>query len=157
MTTQRLHSNLAPIDILTREELEQSLHQEFDYAQRERVRGVAYIRFIGAGQNPSVGQFTIPGPDMGYVWALKIVSFTLGAAGAFGLYIGDIIAPGHCIFAGNSLAIGTTNEAVATWTSNIALLNPGENLLVSSNQLLFGTYLLAAVEVPAEMKGKLFI
>jgi hypothetical protein len=157
MTTQRLHSNLAPIDLLTREELEQSLHQEFDYAQRERVRGVAYIRTIGQGINTGVGTFTIQGPDMGYVWAPKIVAFTLGAAGAFGLYIGDLVAPGHCVFAGNSLAIGTTNECVATWTSNTLLLNPGENLIVSSNQLLFNTYLITAVEVPAEMKGKLFI
>lgn len=157
MTLQRLHSNLAPIDILTREELEQSLHQEFDYAQRERVRGVSYIRIIGNGTNIGVGTFTIPGPDMGYVWALKIVSFTLGAAGGFGIYVGDLVAPGHCIFAGASVGIGTTNEAVATWTSNIALLNPGENLIVNSNQLLFNTYLLTAAEVPAEMKGKLYI
>lgn len=45
MTTQRLHSAMAPIDVLTRLELESELHKGFDNAIRDRYRGLDSLRF----------------------------------------------------------------------------------------------------------------
>src|SRR5271165_2112115 len=82
MTTQRLHSNLAPIDLLTREELEQALDKNVDRELREKVRGLDIMRFpsifvaaAGASQNISaVGNDQSPcGPGAGDIWMLRRV------------------------------------------------------------------------------------
>lgn len=85
MTTQRLHSALAPIDVLTREELEESLHDNFEAAIRSRVRGLDIARIpvqpvtaLSAtvnlsGQNPGSGGGSdlVFGPNEGDVWMLR--------------------------------------------------------------------------------------
>lgn len=79
MTTQRLHSNLAPIDVLTREELEQSLHKGLDNAVRERVRGIDSARipyFPITASGSTVQLFTSNdatpwGPEQGDVWLIR--------------------------------------------------------------------------------------
>src|ERR1700739_4140042 len=82
MGEQRLHSALAPIDLLTREELSQELHQGFDAQVREFYRGLDILRFpriliqaSGATVNVgSIGNNEAPcGPEQGDIWALSRV------------------------------------------------------------------------------------
>jgi len=79
MTTQRLHSNLAPIDLLTREELEQVLDKNVDRELREKVRGLdiaripeAPITATGTTQNLFTGNDQTPwGPSQGDIWMVR--------------------------------------------------------------------------------------
>lgn len=79
MTLQRLHTNLAPIDLLTREELEQGLHKEIDAALRERVRGLDSVRIpmvpitaVSATQQLFTTNDATPwGPEQGDVWLVR--------------------------------------------------------------------------------------
>lgn len=82
MPQQRLHTNLAPIDLLTREELEQELHKGLDAAMRERVRGLDLARVplypvpaTATTVNLFVGNDQIPwGPEQGDIWMLRRVN-----------------------------------------------------------------------------------
>jgi hypothetical protein len=81
MAVQRLHSNLAPIDILTRAELEAGLTKQFDLALRSRFRGIDSARFPavmgqGNGATINLGGNTgtsdgYAGPEQGDVWMLR--------------------------------------------------------------------------------------
>jgi len=81
---QRLHANLAPIDLLTREELDASLNSRIDAVIRERYRGVDAARFpvvtvegnggtvpIGAGLGTSD---SLVGPEQGDIWMVRRVN-----------------------------------------------------------------------------------
>lgn len=81
MAEQRLHSALAPVDILTRLELEEVMHKGMQtFFQQEQI-GVSYKEYNGSADGANSVQ--IPGPDSGYAWALKLVAAILtgGAAG----------------------------------------------------------------------------
>jgi hypothetical protein len=79
MTMQRLHNNLAPIDILTREEMEQVLHKGLDAAMRERVRGLDSVRIpnvpimaTSTTQALYTSNDATPwGPEQGDVWLVR--------------------------------------------------------------------------------------
>src|SRR5260370_34231387 len=87
MGEQRLHHALAPIDILTRLELESTLNTRFDSFIRDWYRGEQYIEQNGSCNG--VTQFTIPGPDSGYAWSVKLVSVVVSAAATINFYAGD--------------------------------------------------------------------
>jgi hypothetical protein len=72
---QRLHSALAPVDILTRLEMEQVLHKGMENFFHQEYLGVSYKEFNGNADGATSVQ--IPGPDSGYAWALKLLSATL--------------------------------------------------------------------------------
>jgi hypothetical protein len=81
MTLQRLHSQMAPIDLLTREELDQSLHRGLDAAMRERVRGldlarIPYYPVLAAGATVNIfspNDATPFGPEQGDIWMVRRV------------------------------------------------------------------------------------
>lgn len=81
MTKQRLHSNLAEIDLLTREELSQELHKNMDEAMRTRYIGLELQRIP---ETPLIavsttlfmfsGNDSTPwGPEQGDIWMLRRV------------------------------------------------------------------------------------
>lgn len=82
MTQQRLHSAMAPIDVLTRDEMEQVLHKEMDAAVRERDRGkeiqripVSPITATATTQNLFTGNDQTPwGPEQGDIWMPRRVN-----------------------------------------------------------------------------------
>lgn len=93
MAEQRLHSQLAPIDLLTRLELEQTLHKGLNDQVREYVRGLDIARIpanYAQGNGGTINLISsgtddpIIGPGEGDIWMLRRVvvassSFTDGA------------------------------------------------------------------------------
>ena len=75
MSKQRLHSNLAPIDILTRVELEETMTTKMDTYIRDLYRGVSYHEENGNGDGAHT--LAIQGPESGYAWSVKIVAAQL--------------------------------------------------------------------------------
>jgi hypothetical protein len=100
MTTQRLHSNLAPLDVLTREELSQELHKGLDAAVRTRFLGLELQRIpsvpimaTSSTQALYTSNDATPwGPEQGDVWMLRRVivkSNSLTDAGYYVVYRGS--------------------------------------------------------------------
>lgn len=82
MAEQRLHSQLAPIDLLTRLELEQELHRGLDAQVREWVRGIDIARIpanFAQGNGGTINLVSsgaddpIMGPGEGDIWMLRRV------------------------------------------------------------------------------------
>jgi hypothetical protein len=177
VTAQRLHSALAPIDVLTREELEQSLDRQMDAWQREKVRGLDIMRipFVPITATAATIQLfttndsTPWGPEQGDIWHLRRVIVKSNVLTDIAKYV---------------LFRGSTPSDVANAYSTRFLLDaiiggatPGQNVnvgyflstksvfLLSGEQVyseIFGAtvgnqYYLEgeAVRVPAEMKGKI--
>lgn len=82
VTLQRLHSNLAPIDLLTREELSQELSHRLDEALRTRYLGLDIARFplsyiVATGTTVnlfSANDATPWGPEQGDIWMVRRVT-----------------------------------------------------------------------------------
>ena len=77
---QRLHANMAPIDVLTRLELEEAMTTQFSQHTRERFRGIDSARIPSitvAGNGGTVNLAAISasdgtaGPEQGDVWVLR--------------------------------------------------------------------------------------
>lgn len=149
MTLQRLHSALAPLDVLTRLELEAELSKGAELAERARVRGIDYMEFNGNGQGAAT--VSIQGPESGYAWSLKIVSAVVSQACTFLLYMGDntITAP-----IGKVQTSGA-DVAIVTFTSNIAIVRDARYLTLTVSAGGIAAYKLIAKQVPDEMVGKL--
>lgn len=79
MTKQQLHSNLASIDVLTRDELSQTMSHEFDELLRTRFLGLELQRFpfypVEAAQTTvqlfSGNDATPWGPEQGDIWMVR--------------------------------------------------------------------------------------
>lgn len=82
MTKQQLHSNLAPIDVLTREELSQTMSHEFDELLRTRFLGLELQRFpfypveaTGTTVQLFSGNDATPwGPEQGDIWMVRRIT-----------------------------------------------------------------------------------
>lgn len=149
MTQQRLHSALAPLDVLTRIELEESLTQGFEQAERARIRGIDYMEVNGNGN--AAANVTVPGADSGYAWSLKIVSFVCSAACTANVYMGENA---------NSAPIGTivltgAGPAIFTYTSNIAIVRDARAVFLTVSAGGINAWKVIAKQVPNEMIGKL--
>lgn len=88
MGQQRLHSALAPIDVLTRVEMEEILHKGLDAAVRQRYTGVDTARIPpitvqGNGGTVNLGALSTQdpfcGPEQGDCWLLRRVNVTSSA------------------------------------------------------------------------------
>lgn len=88
MAEQRLHSALAPIDLLTREEMGEVLHKGLDAAVRSRYIGVDSARIPttwaeGTGSTINIGSYAtgdpVLGPAAGDVWMLRRVNVVSSA------------------------------------------------------------------------------
>jgi hypothetical protein len=178
MPEQRLHSALAPIDVLTRIELEEVLHKGLDAAIRDSVRGKDVMRFptitlaaTAATQNiGAVGNDMSPcGPEQGDIWMLRRVivkssSFTDTAKylifrGSTPSDSANSYTSRFLLDAINGGATPGLNVNVGFYVSTKSVfLQPGEQIYAQILGATVGNaYTLdgEAIRVPAEMKGKL--
>lgn len=156
------------IDALTREEaasaLKESLGHELSAQTREMYRGVKGLKLPVMIANASGVSVALPaantpdqcGPQQGFIWRiLRLTVTSSGAdAGAVSLFLGG--DPGN--FSTQFLVDNTLKVGQAYYPGNKGLyLFPGEFLYVSAVSVANNTYRLNgfAVEVPAEMQGKL--
>lgn len=88
MAQQRLHSALAPIDVLTREEMEEIQNRQSGMAIKERYRGIEGARLppvIAQGNGGTINLFAgggsdgTAGPEQGDVWLIRRVIVTSSA------------------------------------------------------------------------------
>jgi hypothetical protein len=180
MAQQRLHAALAPIDVLTRLELEEVQHKELDAAVRARYIGVDAVRFpdvvvtataanvfLGTGgtMDPPIG------PAEGDVWMVRriiVKSSVLTDTAKYILYRGstpsdlaNAYGPRNLLDAGVGGATPGFSVNVAYFPANKAMfVYPGEQIYA---QVLAGTvgnqYYIdgEAIRVPSEMKGKVLV
>lgn len=177
MGEQRLHSALAPVDILTRLEHEQVMHKAFDDALRARYRGIDAQRFprvLATASGTTLNLFASPnempcGPGQGDFWVVRriiVKSSVLADTAKYQLYRGS--SPSDVTSAygmTNLLDVGVggatpgINVNVAYYIATNALfLEPGEQIYAALTSTTSGNqYQLdgEAIRVPAEMKGKL--
>jgi hypothetical protein len=177
MGQQRLHSALAPIDVLTRLELEEVTHKELSNAVRMRYIGVDSVRFpdlvvtaVAANVFLGTGGTMDPpiGPAEGDVWMVRriiVKSSVLADTAKYVLYrgstpsdIANAYGPRNVLDAGVGGATPGFSVNVAFYPANRSIfVFPGEQIYA---QVLGGTvgnqYYIdgEAIRVPAEMKGK---
>lgn len=165
MTSQRLHPSLAAIDLLTKNELTDSLHSQTDRILRDQYRTMKLMRIpairatatgttLILAQSPDGG--APPGPEQGFIWRLGRVTIASNGAdaGAVTLYVGSdptALDPSHQI--DNTLIVG---KAYYPGTRGVYLL-PGEFIYASLVSVVANQYAMTgqAVEVAAEMIGKI--
>jgi hypothetical protein len=142
---------LGEIDMLTDHELRESLGHHFSAQIREWYKGIDYLGFAGVGNG--TGTLTLPGPNQGYTWSVKLVSVQLAAAGILSVYPADNVnvAPIGVIA---STVNGANNDAILTWSSNQVIFKDGRNLTLFSAQTILN-YRVLVVQTPTEMQGKL--
>jgi len=153
MTVQRLHSALAPVDILTRLEMEEIQHKGLENFFHQEYLGVSYKEYNDNGAGAT--QFSLAvAPDSGYAWSLKMVSVVLSAAGNVAVFLGDNIntAP---IGGGASVTMGGLNVFNTTFTSNVVVMSDQRAITLLAATGTIGAVKVIAKQVPAEMVGKL--
>lgn len=176
MTAQRLHTQLAPIDVLTREELDASLSQRFDAFIRDRYRGLEIQRFpkiyvsATAATQPlfAPNDATPAGPEQGDVWHVRRVivkSNALTDTAKWVLYRGSTPSDVANAYTAQFLLEGFAAAGAGLpvnqgyyFTTKTVFLQPGEQLYAQILTATVGNqYWLdgEAVRVPAEMKGKI--
>lgn len=150
------------------EDLTAALGHHFSQISREALRGIKPLKLPVVTATASGTTTTIPqtggaepvacGPQQGYFW--RILRLTVSSngtdAGAVSLYAGsDPTTFAQQFLIDNTLAIGKAyypgNKGLFLW--------PGEQLYCSLTSVANNTYRIAgiAVEVPAEMAGKILV
>jgi len=157
---QRLHSSLAEVDILTREELEGALNKYGEDFTRSFYRGVDYYRHV---DTPGTPTYTSPPVPSGYVWSMRHVGVVISAADQLIMVLGDTAPvtatpsglPGVLsVFPQGTNAIPYASTGFAT---DEVILNQGEQFTLApftSSHNILGI-LFIAKQTPGEMKGKL--
>lgn len=162
------------IDLITPGELGDKLHEHlgtaFSRQLRETYRGLAVVRLPAVVVNATAAAFTLYanppaancGPESGYIWEIKRVTIE-SSAGATdnaiitGLYIGSDSAPSQ------RMLIDRTQQKLGQ-----AYTPSGKSVWAFADEQVFATitgatvgntYTLTgiALEVPAEMQGKLLL
>jgi hypothetical protein len=164
MTVQRLHPQLAAVDILTAKELNECMAHNFDLEQRDRYRGVKLldlpiVTITAAGTTTTIAH-TPPGqqlgPEEGFIWRIGRITVSSSGVdtGAVTLYRGSDptqLDPRHQV--DNTLKIGQ-----AYYPGSRGLYLKGSTFLyLSATTVAANTYVVTGqvVEVPAEMMGKI--
>jgi hypothetical protein len=174
MGEQRLHSALAPVDILTRLEHEAVMHKALDEAVRSRYWGVESQRFPRAmvtATGATVNLFSTEaptGPEQGDFWEVRRVvvkSNSFSDAGKYLLFRGtspsditNAYGPFNLIDAFTAAGAGQPVGVGFYPSSKSLALQPGEQLYALVTGATAGNvYMLdgEAIRVPAEMKGKI--
>lgn len=160
MPEQRLHSALAPIDVLTRIELQAELDKHADDLTRTFYRGIDYYRHI---DTPNAPFYTSPPVPNGYAWSMRHIGVVLSSADQIIMVLGDTPQvtsaptplPGILsIFPQGTNAIPYAENGFST---DEVILNPGEQFTIqpfTGSHNILGV-LFIAKQAPAEMKGKL--
>ena len=149
-------------------DLEAALGHHFDRIIREQLRGVKPLKLpivsaVAAGTTTilPINQGAEPiicGPQQGYFWRVGRVTIasTGTDTGAISLYAGsDITAVDPTHLVDNTLKVG---QAYYPGTRGLFLW-PGEQLYASITSVVTNSYRMTgiAIEVPAEMAGKLLV
>lgn len=143
---------LGEIDFLTDKELRETVGHQLSHTIREWFRGLDYMGFAGPGNGTA--QVTIPGPDSGYTWSLKLASVVLSTSGVMSVYPDDHVGVAP-IGSVASLANGTANEAVFRWGSNQAIVKDQRNITFFASGSIIVAWRLLVEQAPTEMQGKL--
>ena len=156
----------AEIDVPTREEVREDIHAAVrDVAALENARERELARTMKrmeilvpvspAANNIFIGQTVTAnegnGPELGYIWSVRMVSITLSGTGTLTVYKSssntDTRRP--VFYSGTGQPV-----QVATWSSDQLRLRPGEGLYIVGSTTL--TYVfMSAWEVASEMEWKL--
>lgn len=146
---------LGEINMLTDDELKETLGHNFNRMVREWYRGIDYLSFAGAGNGTSL--ITLPGPDQGYTWNLKLASAQLAAAGELSVYPGDNanVAPigvtgtssfagtpttgnGTFVAGGNGSASLPVNSAITGFTVSWGTVSTGNTVTITVTNTVTG-------------------
>jgi hypothetical protein len=177
VTQQRLHSNLAPIDVLTREELGQELQHQVDEVFRTRYLGLELQRIpevaltaTGTGLFMFTSNDSTPwGPEQGDIWMLRRVivkSSVLTDTAKYVVFRGSTPSDTANQYTARQLLEAGVGGATPGFNVNVGyypgtkavFLQPGEQVYAqvfsatAGNQYVLGG---EAIRCPAEMKGKL--
>lgn len=177
MAVQRLHSAMAPIDVLTREELAETLHKGMDSQIREWYRGIELQRFprvivTASGTTVNVGAMSNDmapvGPEQGDLWVIRRVIVKSNDASDTAVYtVFKGSSPSDTanaysfvqLLEGFGSAGRTVNMGYYPGNKSV-YCQPGEQIYALVSSATSGNqYMLdgEAVRVPAEMKGKVLI
>jgi hypothetical protein len=142
------------LDLLTKQELKETMGHSLDDAIVKWYRGVDYLTFVGNAtpNSPSTGIYTIPWvPEQGYAWAVKIVAFTMSSSAQTAVYQGTDITQAPVAFPGFNAT------AVATFSSNQLVIKDGSpiTLFAAGGSSTILNWRLHVKQVPTEMQGKL--
>jgi hypothetical protein len=145
------------VDIPNRDEIAATVKDTWDQQERARARGVKWMDFVYVVQ-PAAGSFLVPGPEEGYAWSAKVLSFTLSAATTVSCFkassTGQTSRPlGQPV---PSIAVNSVNIAAFTWSSNQGFLQHGQGIYVQTNAGNLVTVYLGAEEAVAEQAYKIF-
>jgi hypothetical protein len=153
MTQQRLHAAMAPIDVLTRMELEETLTKHNDMLVRDIFRGVGYHETNGNGDSAAI--VTVQGPESGYAWSIKIVSAQLTlTSDVLTVFLGDNTNSAPIATITPVTGLGGLFFSIGTFTSNTVVLKDARSITLASNSGILA-YKIIAKQVPAEMVAKL--
>lgn len=180
MAEQRLHSQLGPIDVLTRVELEETLSHQFEQAERTRLRGLELQRFpflsvpctISGTLNLSGTQGgtsdVVLGPEQGDVWMVRriiVKSSVFADTAKYLLFRGSTPSDISGAYSFRYLLDGMIGGATPGLNVNVGFypgtkaiyLQPGEQIYAQVLTATAGNQYAIdgeAIRVPAEMKGK---
>jgi hypothetical protein len=150
---QRLHAAMAPIDVLTREELEASMTTQMNAMVRDIYRGVGYHETNGSGDGAAT--VIIPGPESGFAWSVKIVSALLTVStDTLTVFLGDSTTTAPIASIVPVTGFGGLFYAIGTFTSNTVVLKDARSITLASNSGIL-QYKVIAKQAPAEMVAKL--
>ena len=164
MSQQRLHPNLAAVDMVTAPEINEVMANRFDSYLRDRFRGVKWMRLpLGLSGNVVAGAITlgisngqVVGPDQGFAWSIKrlvVAGLTSGATpDIVNLYLNDNFSfPPLWQFNGNNFGY-TFGKADLVLIGGDTLSIKNVNTMAATGQITVSGELW---EVPTEMIGKL--
>lgn len=161
------------LDMLTKQELMESLGHHFEGAQISALRGMKLMRMprttlTATGATGTIGANpggNVPGPAQGYIWRIQrilVASNAITDVAKYTLYAGsDTTATdgGHLIDAIVGGATPGQNVNVAFRPGNKSeWLFPGEQIYAAlTGMTVNNTYVMTGIiaEVPAEMIGKI--
>jgi hypothetical protein len=141
----------AEFDVLSPDEFHKGMGDQHDRARAmvaAELAGVKWMRVAPPLPVP-VLSYQFQGPAAGFAWDLKQITCTLSAAGTVAAFNGE---------SANNRLIAVANTAfvfqVMPFTSQTGIVLPQEQVFVLATATIVGI-MLTAVQVPAEMIGKL--
>jgi hypothetical protein len=151
----------AEIDVPTRAEVAEDIDKAWrgymaDH-QLARARGTKFIRLSGIGPVPAAQTLYLAnGPEVGYIWALRLLSVQLAAADTVLAYVTSS-APSAGSTPQRLIANMSTSNAnqVSLFATAQAMIYGGESVYLSAAAHNIVAWHLAAWEVPSEMEYKL--
>lgn len=152
----------AELDMLTKDELDDSLQSQWDREWTARGRGIKYVRLpvltgtlTGTYPTSTTSLDNTCGPDQGYAWAIRRVAAAgLGTSDQLYIFRNSVRAATLL-----TVLVGTGTNADVELSGVQMVLMPGDKLIAAPGATFTasGTITVSgeAVEVPAELLWKL--